>query len=69
MYVPGKHLHEADALSRAYIEDDVDCGFIDTSEVMVHSETQNFPGSTERLEQIRNVTSDKGTISDYTRSW
>ena len=53
VYVPGKHLHVADALSRAYIEDDADCGFIDDIEVMVHSVTQNFPGSSERLEQIR----------------
>ena len=41
VYVPGKHLHVADALSRAYIEDEADCGFIDDIEVMVHSVTQN----------------------------
>ena len=40
VYVPGKHLHVADALSRAYIEYEPDCGFIDAIDVMVHSVTQ-----------------------------
>ena len=51
--VPGKHIHVADALSRAYIEYEADCECIDDIEVRVHSVTQNFPGSSERLEQIR----------------
>ena len=62
VYVPGKHLHVADALSRAYIEDEADCGFIDDIEVMVHSVTQNFPGSSERLEQIRCATAEDATL-------
>ena len=62
VYVPRKHLHVADALSRAYIDDDADCGFIDDIEVMVHSVTQNFPGSSERLEQIRSATADDATL-------
>ena len=62
VYVPGKHLHVADALSRAYIDDEADCGFIDDIEVMVHSLTQNFPGSSERLEQIRSATVDDATL-------
>ena len=35
--------HVADALSRAYIEDEADCGFIDAIDVLVNSVTQNFP--------------------------
>ena len=60
--VPGKHLHVADALSHAYIEDEADCGFIDNIEVMVHSVTQNYPGSSERLEQTRCATADDATL-------
>ena len=60
--VPGKHINVADAQSRAYIEDEVDCGFIDDIEVRVHSVTQNFPGSSEQLEQIRCATSEEATL-------
>ena len=49
----------ADALSRAYVEDETDCGFI---EVIVHSLTQNFPRSSQRLEQFRSVTADDATL-------
>ena len=62
VYVPGKHLHVADALSHAYIDDEADCGFIDDIEVMVHRVTQNFPESSERLEQIRSATADDATL-------
>ena len=60
--VPGKHINVADAQSRAYIEDEADCGFIDDIEVMVHSVTQNFPGSSEQLEQIRCATAEDATL-------
>ena len=60
--VPGKHINVADAQSRAYIVDEVDCGFIDDIEVRVHSVTQNFPGSSEQLEQIRCATAEDATL-------
>ena len=60
--VPGKHRNVADAQSRAYIEDEADCGFIDDIEVRVHSVTQNFPGSSEQLEQIRCATAEDATL-------
>ena len=60
--VPGKHINVADAQSRAYIEDEADCGFIDDIGVRVHSVTQNFPGSSEQLEQIRCATAEDATL-------
>ena len=62
VYVPRKHLQVADALSRAYTEDEANCGFIDDFEIMVHSVTQNFPGSSERLEHIKCSTADDATL-------
>ena len=59
VYVPRKHLHVADALSRAYIEYEADGGFIDAIEVMVHSVTQLPRRSSE---QIRCVTVDDATL-------
>ena len=62
MYVPGKHQHVANALSCDSITYEADCVFIDDFEVMVHSVTQTFPGSSERLEQTRCASAEDATL-------
>ena len=68
VYVTGKHIHVADALSRAYIEDEADCGLIDDIDVMVHGVTQNSPEVQNGLNKSEAQQLMMQLFSDYIRS-
>ena len=58
MYVPGKLMHVADTLSRAYIEGQPSCGAPDDMEVLVHNLVENLPATADKLEQFRRTIAD-----------
>ena len=56
-YVPGKHMHVADTLSRAYLnEQPTDADLTNDMEVMVHSLIANLPMTQEKLAQMKSAT-------------
>ena len=61
VYVPGKYMYVADALSRAYTNDDTSTGAPEDMEVMVHSLVASLPVSPEKFAALQ-----KATASDRT---
>ena len=56
-YVPGKHMHVADTLSRACLnEQPTDADLTNDMEVMVHSLIANLPMTQEKLAQMKSAT-------------
>ena len=61
-YIPGKEMHLADALSRAYITGEPDRDLSQDIEVMVHAVVRDIPATDNKLEEIRMRTEEDRTL-------